>query len=229
LCHGFTGNRIETRRLFVRLAGQLEKHGVASLRFDYSGCGESSGEFEEFTVQDYIRDAHTALKFLSSRRAVDSTRLGLLGYSLGGCVASYVAGKTAPRVRSIVLWAPVAEPEKTFLQKREEMPFNVEAVETLPYVEYHGWRIGRNFILGLHGLDPVTMLSRAKAPVLLCHGLEDEAVPPQASRLFEGHLREDGITVETLFLEGAGHNFGSVATDQLLFAKTCDWFRNTLG
>jgi dipeptidyl aminopeptidase/acylaminoacyl peptidase len=227
-CHGFTGNRIEARRLFVRLARELEKRGIASLRFDYRGCGESAGEFEEFTIQDYIRDSCAALRFLASRRAVNSKRLGVLGYSMGGCVASYVAGECNVPVRSVALWAPVAEPQKTFYENREDLRLNVDRVKSLPYIDHCGWRIGRNFILGLKELDPVSVLPRATAPVLLCHGIEDEVVPAEASRLYEKQLRQNGVSVEKLLLEGAGHNFSSVEIDRKLFATTVDWFIKTL-
>jgi len=39
LCHGFTGQRIESHRLFVKMARDLAAHGIAALRFDFRGSG----------------------------------------------------------------------------------------------------------------------------------------------------------------------------------------------
>ncbi|MFA0780897.1 MAG: hypothetical protein RJAPGHWK_002418, partial [Candidatus Fervidibacter sp.] len=45
MCHGFTGNRIEAHRLFVKAARHFVQHGIAVLRFDFRGSGESEGDF----------------------------------------------------------------------------------------------------------------------------------------------------------------------------------------
>ena len=46
LCHGFTGQRIEAHFIFVKMSRALEQAGIASLRFDFRGSGESEGRFQ---------------------------------------------------------------------------------------------------------------------------------------------------------------------------------------
>ena len=56
LYHGFTGNRMESKFLFVQFARRLAAEGWGCVRFDFSGCGESDGEFKEMTLGREIEE-----------------------------------------------------------------------------------------------------------------------------------------------------------------------------
>src|SRR5512135_3017139 len=81
MCHGFTGNKSEAHRLFVGAARSFCARGLAVLRFDFRGSGDSGGEFREMTVSREVEDAGAALDFLSGRREVTGRGLGVLGLS----------------------------------------------------------------------------------------------------------------------------------------------------
>ena len=100
--HGFTGQRIEPHRLFVKTARKLAIEGFVVLRFDFRGSGESQGDFRDMTISDEIRDALASLDFLTSQPEVNPNRLGVLGLSMGGFVASHVASQSS-RVKALVL------------------------------------------------------------------------------------------------------------------------------
>src|SRR5579864_8279648 len=89
--HGFTGNRMEAHWIFVKCARNLAQAGIASLRFDFCGSGESDGEFSEVTLRGEIADGRMAVEFLRRQRGIDAQRVGLLGLSLGGTVAAALA------------------------------------------------------------------------------------------------------------------------------------------
>ncbi len=78
-CHGFTGNRIEARRLFVRAARKMSREGIFSVRFDFRGPGESEGEFEKMTVSSETSDLNAVLSFLLGRNKVARDKIGVLG------------------------------------------------------------------------------------------------------------------------------------------------------
>lgn len=48
--HGFTGNKMEPHFILVKLSRLLETKGIASVRFDFAGSGESDGDFSEMTI-----------------------------------------------------------------------------------------------------------------------------------------------------------------------------------
>src|SRR5690242_21961025 len=91
LLHGFTGDRMESHWLFVKCSRALARSGIASLRFDFFGSGESEGEFREATLETEITDAEDAVRFFRHQDGVDRERIGLLGLSLGGAVAALTA------------------------------------------------------------------------------------------------------------------------------------------
>ncbi|NMA72022.1 MAG: alpha/beta fold hydrolase, partial [Firmicutes bacterium] len=93
--HGLGGNRIEANRLFVRAARILAKQGIAALRIDFRGAGESDGEAEARSVSGHLSDALTAYHFLAEDAQLDRHRLAVLGFSLGGAVAALLAGELA--------------------------------------------------------------------------------------------------------------------------------------
>jgi hypothetical protein len=89
-CHGLGASK--DSEVYVRLAEELTGTGLALARFDFRGCGESSGVQEETTIASHIEDVETMLVSLAAHRRLDG-RFGLLGSSLGGFVALHVAAR----------------------------------------------------------------------------------------------------------------------------------------
>ena len=87
--HGFTGNKTEHNGHYRNIARQLAKKGVASLRMDYHGNGESDGEFYDFSYIDTLDDAKRIIDFAKNIEGIEE--VCILGFSYGGAVASVVA------------------------------------------------------------------------------------------------------------------------------------------
>jgi pimeloyl-ACP methyl ester carboxylesterase len=81
---------------FRTLAHHLAGCGIASLRYDKRGTGQSEGRFDEATLEVLARDATAAFDFFSTRDSVNSDRTGMLGISEGGVIVAMVAGKVHP-------------------------------------------------------------------------------------------------------------------------------------
>ncbi len=78
-------------RPFAWLAEHLQELGVAVLRFDERGVGESGGEFDGATSRDFAFDVEAALAYLRARSDIDADRLGLVGHSEGSMIAGMIA------------------------------------------------------------------------------------------------------------------------------------------
>ncbi len=87
-CHGLRASKDSDK--YLLLGDELTAAGLALARFDFRGCGESSGVEEETTIASRIEDVDTVLAFLAGHSRLDG-RFGLLGSSLGGFVALQVA------------------------------------------------------------------------------------------------------------------------------------------
>jgi alpha-beta hydrolase superfamily lysophospholipase len=89
-CHGLSASKDGDK--YLLLADALPASGLALARFDFRGCGESSGSEEETTIASRIEDLEAVLTFLATQPGLDG-RFGLLGSSLGGFVALHVAAR----------------------------------------------------------------------------------------------------------------------------------------
>jgi pimeloyl-ACP methyl ester carboxylesterase len=89
-CHGLSASKDSDK--YLLLGDELPAVGLALARFDFRGCGESSGVEEETTIATRIEDVETVLAFLGAHPRLDG-RFGLLGSSLGGFVALHVAAR----------------------------------------------------------------------------------------------------------------------------------------
>jgi pimeloyl-ACP methyl ester carboxylesterase len=78
-------------RPFALIAEHLARNGVAVLRYDDRGVGDSSGEYIKATEPDFINDAEAALRYLAGRKEVESKQVGVLGHSEGSLIAAKVA------------------------------------------------------------------------------------------------------------------------------------------
>jgi hypothetical protein len=227
-CHGFTGNRIEQRRIFVRTARELARNGMAGFRFDYRGCGESEGEFRDFSILDYIEDTRAVLDFTAKLPGVDGRRIGILGYSLGGCVAAETA-KSRPEIRTVVLWSPVAFPLSLFYEQGKDVfprPENLFKEKTS--VEYKGWEIGRGFIESLGKVDPVKSLASCQCPALICHGMNDTVVDPSHSRAYVEARESKNLVTKNLLLPKSDHGYTILQEEYVLLQETISWFLHHL-
>jgi len=223
--HGFTGHKSDTHFIFTRVARRLSDLGIASLRFDFAGSGDSEGEFADMTILTELADAHAALTFLKRYAQIDSTTLGLLGFSMGGCVAALLAGEVDD-FSTMVLWAPVAFPLQNFSDIPKNYPqkrFNGQ-----PIYDVRGYYVGQKFIDVLPRLTPLKSAARFKQPVLVIQGDKDKSVPQEAGKayaeLFEANNPDSRLQV----IAGGNHTFSTMELTDAVLTLSSDWFRSRL-
>ncbi|MBE9592326.1 MAG: alpha/beta fold hydrolase, partial [Proteobacteria bacterium] len=89
---------------FLILADYLTRQGIAVLRVDDRGVGESTGDFSQATSEDFASDVLAGIEYLKTRKEINPEQIGLIGHSEGGLIAPMVAVKS-PDVAFIVLMA----------------------------------------------------------------------------------------------------------------------------
>jgi len=224
-CHGFTADRNETRFLFARLARRLEAAGIASLRIDFRGSGESAGRFEDMTPLEEVSDARAAIARLRANRRIDPDRIGVVGMSLGGLIAALVAGKE-PKLKSVVLWGAIARPAKVVSSLA---PKGAERMmDKYGFVDMGGLAVGRAFWETARKLDPPAELAKSKAPVLIIHGTADKTVPYVNSTDFLRAAKGRGIASKRVSIPGSNHGFWRCEWGRAVLDATASWFEETL-
>ncbi|HSF53717.1 MAG TPA: alpha/beta fold hydrolase, partial [Algoriphagus sp.] len=104
---------------FLVLADHLTQHGIAVLRFDDRGFGQSSGDFYSATPLDFASDVESAISYLKTRKEINKNKIGLLGHSEGAIVASLVAIKSEDVSLIVMLSGLGIEGKKALIQQSE--------------------------------------------------------------------------------------------------------------
>jgi len=224
-CHGFSGNKIESHFLFVAAARRLAKRGIASLRFDFRGSGESEGEFVDMTVSDEISDARAALNVLARQPEINAARLGIVGLSLGGLVAACAAARE-PEVRSTVLWAAVAD-LAAVVNKTRTAEDDLQ-ISSRGWTDLRGLKLGQPFLDDMTDLRPADELAASDSALLIIHGSADESVPVQQAAVFFAKAQRPGRKIKKLVVEGSDHTFNSVDWSDTVINETAAWLGETL-
>jgi uncharacterized protein len=219
--HGFTGDRMESHWIFIKCARELAAQGMASLRFDFFGSGESEGEFCEATLQSELADARVAVEFFRKQAGIDGKRLGLCGLSLGGAVA--VCTARVARARALVLWSAVAYPSilRALASERARKISGGGG-----NVEYDAREVSAAFLEQAKQVEPLEFAVRFKGPTLVIHGGGDESVPVSHGEEF--YAQSAGRPKELVVVAGADHTFTSLAWEREVIERTLGWFQTHL-
>ena len=204
------------------LAKALAKEGIASICFDFGGHWKSEGKMQYMTVGKEIEDALAMWEYAKSLPYV--SKIGLLGHSQGGVVASMTAGILASRGESpaaLVLVAPGSVVQDAC---RNGKFFGAEFNPADPpeYVKCFGiMKLGREYILTTQELDIYGTAKAYTGPVRLIHGSKDTIVPMSCSEKFVETYTQDA---ELIVVEGENHmitrKLKKVVTHAVLFFTT---------
>jgi len=219
LYHGFSGDRMEPGFMFVRFSRLLAENGIASIRFDFLGSGESDGSFTDMTFSREADQASLIMDYFRNLDNIDENRIILLGLSMGGALAGYLAGKRSSELKGLVLWAPAGE-MRFLIEKREE---GIERGEiTGDIMDISGLRLGEDFVEDARTLNVFEQTAGYKGEVLIVHGTGDTVVPLAVS---EGYLKLFGERAKLVLVDGADHTFQGIPWIEKLFDKTITFIK----
>lgn len=221
LFHGLTGSRNGNRQLlFVKICRALEKRGIASFRFDFLGSGESDGNFEEMTVSKEIEEANSILDFVQSHPSIDSENISLLGYSLGGVIASVIAGNRPHDIKKVTLLSPAGNFHEMDVMKPLEQFFL--AYPNAGVLEVDGYLFGRDFVVNALQKNVYVEAKSFQGDVLLIHGTSDEVSPFQISQHYRDHSFGGRCNIH--LIEGADHAFSKVKWEIEIIERIVNFF-----
>lgn len=215
MCHGFTGNRIETGRLFVTLARQFVQVGLGVVAVDRAGHGESDGEFFDTNITNDLADTHQTLDRIASFDFVDRDNLHLLGFSLGAVIASVVAAETSHSIRSLTLWSPAAVFADNARAGGLPGQPNPTQLEDGGF-DFEGLRLGPRFREAAADFDPYRSATGYRGPVRILHGAQDFIPVEYAERYRDVYTNALRLTI----VDGADHTWSTVRVREFLLEET---------
>ena len=185
---------------FRQIADALARRGIAVLRMDDRGTGESGGSFKGSTSADFAEDVRAGLAYLRTRPEIRADRLGVLGHSEGAIIAPMVAEKE-PTLRAIVLLAGIAKAGRTALhfqiQNMHERDTKLtpekraELIAAIP-ARIDGMAAADPWMKFFLEYEPATTMRRVKTPVLIITGSRDQQAVPAEVALMEAAFKEAG-------------------------------------
>ncbi len=165
---------------FAVIADYLARRGIASLRYDDRGFGQSTGDVANATTADFAQDAEAGIRFL---RSMIFSRVGILGHSEGGSVAfmlgarqavDFIVALAAPGIKGDTL---LVEQTNALLQLSgqpakmtlKQMRLTMAMQETNPWYDF------------FTEYDPVADIAATKCPVFALNGSLDKQVLPESN------------------------------------------------
>jgi dipeptidyl aminopeptidase/acylaminoacyl peptidase len=228
ICHGLAGDKYGRYRVYVRLAEELAQRGIASLRFDYRGCGDSEGSFEQVTVESQLEDALAATQFLQQHQKIDSQRLGIFGRSFGGLIAALCA-RQSKAFRSLCLWSAVfnGDPWRHLWQQLEKGMLTAEQLQQT--LNFNGYSACRTLFEQLLAIDmQQTMKGLTDVPMLHIHGVKDTRVTITHADNYAECRRESLAPSSFIRLPEGDHEFTQPNEREEALEATIEWMRQTL-
>jgi pimeloyl-ACP methyl ester carboxylesterase len=210
---------------FKRLADGLAEAGVASLRFDLRGHGQSEGRMEELTLAAVLNDIRVALAQV--RETTGAGSVSLLGASFGGGICAYYAAKRPAEVERLVLLNPQFNYKRRTIDNTpfwEDDHLKPDAAAQLDEQSYLAFnpnlRHGRAIFHEVFWFDLDSAIPEIQAPTLLVHGTKDTLVPIESTLAALPGFRREHRLVE---VEGAQHGFAVHEDPQYLNPQSQEW------
>ncbi|OAB44634.1 alpha/beta hydrolase [Paenibacillus antarcticus] len=221
ICHGFVGNRIGVDRLFLKTARELSEDGYMVVRFDYIGCGESTGDYGKEGLASMIDQTRSVLDYTLDCADVDPTRVTLIGHSLGGAVAILTAGRDR-RVKNLILWSSVGYPFNDIVKITGRDVYDTAVKKGSS--DYLGYTFTPAFFESLAPFQPFQQAGKFNGNVLLIHGTSDDSIPVDYAFLYQKvfWMRSEGSCDKEIIFQ-ADHTYSSGPHREQLLHRTKEW------
>lgn len=206
-CHGFSGRK--DGPMFELIADTLQARGIASIRFDFNGHGESEGEFKDMTVPNEIEDAKKVVEYVSALRYVSS--LAIVGHSQGGVVAAMTAGQLSEALgkspfKAVALMAPAAVLRDDAI-RGNTMGKQYDPFDPGEYVElWGGLKLGGKYIRTAFSLPIYETAAKYQGEALIIHGNADRVVPYTYGERFHQIWPKSELVIQEYFDHGFSQN-----------------------
>ncbi len=219
LAHCFTCSK--DLNTMTRLAKGLADDGFAAMRFDFTGLGESGGDFAETSVSANVADLTRAAASLIQ---AGFGPCGLLGHSLGGA-ASILAAHRLKTVRSLVTLSAPADTGHVRHLFAEQLPELEAGAPATITIAQRSFQLNPGFVDDLQCHDVVSRVSQLGRPYCIIHATDDDVVGyDNAEQLHRAATHPKRLVT----LESGGHMFAARADADRVLAATLEWFNETL-
>ena len=188
LAHGHGGTRDENGG-YADIAEELAKHGMATVRMDFPGCGASTESFRMNTLSNMRNDVDAVISYMVENYAVDGRHLGIFGYSMGGRIALAMACDGDHDFDGMVLLAPAVDGKTmiNFLGGQEAWNRHYTEAREKGYTVFTTifgavQELSQEWFDDLLASDPIDVANKYEGEALVIYGEDDFVVSPDVSK-----------------------------------------------
>jgi alpha/beta superfamily hydrolase len=168
--HCFTCNKNLTA---VRNIGKaLNKCGIAVLRFDFTGLGESEGDFEHTNFSSNVNDLISAADFLKANYEAPDI---IIGHSLGGAAVIFAAGQI-PSIKAVATIGAPSNPKHVSHLFKSGIDEINEKGEALLEIGGREFKIQKQFLDDINEKNMDETVKALRLPLLVLHSPQDTTV-----------------------------------------------------
>lgn len=220
LGHCFTCSR--HTRILQRIGKDLASAGYWALRFDFSGNGQSGGEFSRSTFSKQISEVETAMDLLR-KKGVE--RFGLAGHSMGAAIA-ILTGEGREEVTGVCAIAGRSRSPSAFKFLSEKQREELERTGKVTF-ESRGRSLALTdtFFSDADRYDLARTIRQYPKPLLVVHGEADEIIPVSEAHHAQ-EINPDGV--ELLIIPDADHMFMNEDHRRKVSERVVGWFDKLL-
>jgi len=222
--HGFCGDKMGPHFIFVKLSRLLERVGIASIRFDFAGSSDSDGDFIDMTMGTELKDANNILNHVKNLDFVDNDKIGIVGLSMGGAIASMLAGDRKSDIKTMCLWAPAGNMDEIILDKHY-IGANYEEFRQKGYFDVEGLLVGTGFVDNVKDIRIYEKAAEYDKKSLIIHGDKDEVVLLSTSQKYIDFWGESS---QLKVISGANHTFDKREWEEQVIENTIEFIEKQL-
>ena len=218
--HCFTCSR--HTRIIRETCDALAAEDFLALRFDFSGNGQSEGEFSKSTYSKQIAEMQEACGVILKKGV---RRLGLAGHSMGAVIAVL----TAPRIEAVKAVCTLAGRltglnAANFFSRRQ-----IKELESTGKVSFtsrgRSLQLSKEFFADSKQYDLPEAVKSLKTPLMVVHGDADEIIPVEEA--YEANLLNPERT-DLAVISGADHMFSNDKLRSQIVKLVVKWFKEHL-
>lgn len=214
LCHGFTGNKVEAKRIFVEAGRAFAAEGISAFRFDFYGSGDSDGDFADTLLSHNIANLKDAMAWCRER---GYEKTAVLGLSMGGATAILTLAETP--AQALITWSAVPDLEQLFGSYIDNVQ---ELASQVTQHEHNGWIIKKEFWQDAVQYDIKKALAKIAVPKFIVQGTADAAVFLQGFQDFQNIVLPPCDFME---IPGGGHTFPAPQHRRQAIRQTLIWLK----
>ncbi|MBE6908579.1 MAG: alpha/beta fold hydrolase [Ruminococcaceae bacterium] len=204
MLHGTGSNKNEAGGGYDLAAPAMAEAGIATIRIDFMGNGDSTASYKDYNYTSANIDAKAAADYMAKLDVVDANKLAVMGWSQGGTNALLAAAAYPGTFKAVVTWAGALDLTTMF----DNFDAAYETAKTTgSYEMTFDWRdslpVGERWFKEVKETDVLKAIEGLKAPVLSIHGDKDDTVPFADSENVQKTLGTNNLCT----IEGADHTY----------------------